>query len=79
VSGLTQGWGLELEEWHGDQWVAHGGSSPGVSGFLALMPKHQFAVAILTNLEDLPDRSDFAANVARIVLGFGLGENQSEH
>jgi serine beta-lactamase-like protein LACTB len=68
--GYGQGWGLELEEWHSDTWVSHGGSSPGVSGILALMPRHKFAVAILTNMEDLPDRSDFAADVARIVLGF---------
>lgn len=72
-----QGWGLEREEWHDDRWVFHGGSSPGVSGMLALMPKHRFAVAILTNLEDSPDRSDFAADVARVVLGFGSPENRS--
>ncbi|HEY7641882.1 MAG TPA: serine hydrolase domain-containing protein [Steroidobacteraceae bacterium] len=64
------GWGLELEQWHDDTWTLHGGSSPGVSGILALMPHHKFAVAILANLEDLPDRSDFAADVARVVLHF---------
>jgi serine beta-lactamase-like protein LACTB len=73
-----QGWGLELEEWHSDRWVSHGGGSPGVSGFLALMPKHQFAVAILSNLEGLPDRSPFAANVARVVLGFGSPEKGNQ-
>ena len=64
------GWGLELEEWHSDTWVSHGGSSPGVSGILALMPRHRFAVAILTNVENLPgdDRSELAASIAKIVL-----------
>ena len=71
-----EGWALELEEWHSDTWIYHGGGSPGVSGFLALMPKHQFAIAILSNLEDLPDRSDFAADIARVVLGFGSTENE---
>jgi hypothetical protein len=68
-----QGWGMELEEWHSDTRVSHGGSSPGVSGLLALMPRHRFAVAILTNVEDLPgpDRGDLAASVAAIVLGLG--------
>jgi CubicO group peptidase (beta-lactamase class C family) len=64
------GWGVELEEWHGDRWTFHGGSTPGASGMLALMPGHRFAVAILTNEEDLPERGDLAADVARMVLGF---------
>jgi CubicO group peptidase (beta-lactamase class C family) len=70
-----QGWGMELEEWHSDIWVSHGGSSPGVSGILALMPRHRFAVAILTNVEDLPNRGDFAASVAEIVLGLAASKN----
>ena len=64
------GWGVEFEEWHSDNFVFHGGSSPGVSGMLALMPRHGFAVAILTNLENLPDRGDLAADITRIVLDF---------
>ncbi len=65
------GWPLELEEWHSDNWISHGGSTPGVSGMLALMPRHRFAVAILANVEELPDRSELAADVARIALGLG--------
>jgi CubicO group peptidase (beta-lactamase class C family) len=64
------GWGMELEQWHEDTWTFHGGSTPGVSGILALMPRHKFAVAIVANLEELPDRSDFAADIARVVLRF---------
>jgi serine beta-lactamase-like protein LACTB, mitochondrial len=65
------GWGMELEAWHGDSYVFHGGSSPGESGFLVLMPRHRFAVAFLTNLDGVPDRGLLAEDVTRIVLGFG--------
>jgi len=64
------GWGMELEEWHGDTWVYHGGSSPGFSGFVALMPGHKYAVMFLTNLENLQGRNELAEGVTRIVLGF---------
>jgi serine beta-lactamase-like protein LACTB len=65
------GWGVELEAWHGDTYVFHGGSSPGESGFLVLMPRHRFAVAFLTNLDGVSDRELLAEDVTRIVLGFG--------
>jgi serine beta-lactamase-like protein LACTB, mitochondrial len=64
------GWGLELEQWHGDTWVFHGGSTPGASGFIALMPRHHFAVVFLTNLEELSGRSELAEDVTRIMLDF---------
>jgi serine beta-lactamase-like protein LACTB len=69
------GWAVEIGEWHADTWMFHGGSSPGVSGMIALMPRHRFAVAILTNLEVLPGRSELAEQVTRIVLGFGGGSD----
>jgi serine beta-lactamase-like protein LACTB len=65
------GWAMELEAWHGDTYVFHGGSSPGESGFLVLMPRHRFAVAFLTNLDGVLDRELLAEDVTRIVLGFG--------
>jgi CubicO group peptidase (beta-lactamase class C family) len=64
------GWGIELEPWHGDTWTFHGGSSPGASGMVALMPAHHFGVAILANLEDLPARNDLVETITRIALGF---------
>ena len=64
------GWAMELEPWHGDTWAFHGGSSPGVSGMVALMPQHRFGVAFLANLEDLPDRNALIETVTRIALGF---------
>lgn len=64
------GWGIELEPWHDDTWAFHGGSSPGVSGMVALMPGHRFGVAILANLEDLPGRNELVERITRIALGF---------
>ena len=65
------GWGLELEQWHDDDWVFHGGSSPGASGFLAVMARHRFGVVFLANRDGLPERSELAAEIARVVLDFG--------
>jgi CubicO group peptidase (beta-lactamase class C family) len=64
------GWGIELEPWHDDTWAFHGGSSPGASGMVALMPRHRFGVAILSNLEDLPGRNELVETITRIALGF---------
>jgi serine beta-lactamase-like protein LACTB len=64
------GWGMELDDWHGDRWTFHGGSTPGASGMVALMPGHRFGVVFLTNLEDLPERSELAEQVASTVLRF---------
>ena len=64
------GWGVEAENWHNDRWAYHGGSSPGASGFLVLMPGHRFAVVYLTNLENLEGRAELAEDIARLVLQF---------
>lgn len=69
-SGYGLGWGVEIEEWHQDRWTFHGGSSPGASGLLALMPKHRFGVVFLTNVDELPGRNELAEDVARVVLDF---------
>lgn len=64
------GWGIELEPWHEDTWAFHGGSSPGASGMVAIMPKHRFGVVVLSNLEDLPDRNALVEKITRIALRF---------
>ena len=74
--GYGLGWGVETDAWHNDRWTFHGGSSPGASGFLALMPKHRFAVVFLTNLENLTERSELAEDIARLVLDFGPRKTQ---
>jgi len=76
VVGYGLGWGVETEEWHGDRWTFHGGSSPGASGFIAVMPKHRFAVVFLTNLDELPERNELAADIARVVLAFAQPGNK---
>jgi CubicO group peptidase (beta-lactamase class C family) len=70
VIGYGFGWGLEVDEWQNDRWAFHGGSSPGASGFIAMMPKHRFAVIYLTNLEDLQGRAELAEDIARLILDF---------
>jgi CubicO group peptidase (beta-lactamase class C family) len=70
ATGYGLGWGVELEEWHEDRYAFHGGSSPGASGFLSVMAKHRFGVVFLTNVDDLPGRSDLAEDVARVVLDY---------
>lgn len=63
------GWGLIPDElWYGEKEAFHGGGTPGVSGVLYLLPGRRFAVAILTNLEDVEDRVGLAAQIARIAL-----------
>lgn len=64
------GWGLfPGESWYGEREVFHGGVTPQVSGMLYLLPDRRFAVAILTNLEGVPGRTQLAADIAREVLG----------
>jgi serine beta-lactamase-like protein LACTB len=69
VPGYGFGWGLFPDElWYGEKEAFHGGGTPGVSGFLYLLPGRRFAVAILMNLEDVDDRVGLAAQIARVAL-----------
>ena len=65
VDNYGMGWAIDDT---GDI-VFHGGSSPGVSGMLYLVPKRRLAIAFLTNLESAPDRADIAAQISYVVLG----------
>jgi len=66
------GWVLFPDDlWYGEKEAFHGGGTPGVSGFLYLLPGRRFAVAILANLEDVEDRVGLAAQIARIALNLG--------
>ncbi len=67
------GWALFPDEkWYGEREAFHGGGTPQVSGVLYLLPDRHFAVALLTNLEGVPDRTRLAAEIARVVLGLGM-------
>ena len=72
VVGNGLGWGLfPGEDWYGEREAFHGGVTPQVSGTLYLLPDRRFAVAILTNLEGVPGRTELSAHIARVVLGLG--------
>lgn len=64
------GWGLfPGEDWYGEKEAFHGGVTPQVSGMLYLLPGRRFAVAFITNLEGVPERTELAAQIAKVVLG----------
>ncbi len=68
-TGYGLGWGLFPDElWYGEMEAFHGGGTPQVSAMLYLIPGRRFAVAILVNLEGVPDRVGLAAQIARVVL-----------
>ena len=62
------GWGiLEDASGHPDGRAFHGGSSPGASGMLYIIPARRLAVVILSNLEDAPERLETATALGDIV------------
>jgi CubicO group peptidase (beta-lactamase class C family) len=66
------GWGLFPDElWYGEKEAFHGGSTPGASGMLYLLPDRKFAVAFMTNLEGVERRTELAAKMAKVVLDLG--------
>jgi len=62
------GWGIQ-EDKSGKTTgaAAHGGSSPGVSGMLYIVPKQRLAVAFLCNLENATGREPMAQAIGSIV------------
>jgi CubicO group peptidase (beta-lactamase class C family) len=66
------GWGLATgQNWYGETEAFHGGSSPGASGMIYLLPRRRFAVVFLSNLESAPQRMETAAAIAKLVLDLG--------
>ena len=66
------GWGLfPGEDWYGEREAFHGGVTPEVSGMLYLLPDRRFAVALLMNLEAVPERTGLAGEIAKVTLGLG--------
>jgi serine beta-lactamase-like protein LACTB, mitochondrial len=63
------GWAIgEDQSGHPDGTALHGGSSPGASGILFIVPKRRLAVAVLSNLEDAPERADIVRTIGRVVV-----------
>jgi serine beta-lactamase-like protein LACTB len=66
------GWGLATgQNWYGETEAFHGGSSPGASGMIYVLPRRRFAVVFLSNLESAPERMETAAAIAKVVLDLG--------
>jgi serine beta-lactamase-like protein LACTB, mitochondrial len=66
------GWGIiEDASGHPDGRAFHGGSSPGASGILYIVPARRLAVVILSNLEDAPERLPTVMAVGDIVSPAG--------
>lgn len=65
--GYALGWGIG--DWYGVQEVSHGGGTPQVTGLLYMLPTRGFILAVMMNLEGVPDRGDLAGDLAKIVLG----------
>jgi serine beta-lactamase-like protein LACTB len=63
------GLGWALGDWYGVQEVSHGGGTPQVCALLYLLPAKGFIVAVMMNLEAVPDRGDLAGDLAKVVLG----------
>jgi serine beta-lactamase-like protein LACTB len=63
------GFGWAISDWYGVQEVSHGGGTPGVSAILYMLPAKGYTVAVMMNLEGVPDRGDLAGDIAKIVLG----------
>jgi serine beta-lactamase-like protein LACTB, mitochondrial len=63
------GLGWALSDWYGVQEVSHGGGTPQACALLYLLPAKGFVVAVMMNLEAVPDRGDLAGDLAKVVLG----------
>jgi len=65
---ISYGLGFALDRWRGLHEVYHTGGQQRVSSILYLIPESHLAVALLMDLEDVPDRPDLARRVAEVVL-----------
>jgi len=70
-SVTKEGYGLgwALGDWFGVQEVSHGGGTPQVCALLYLLPAKRIVVALMMNLETVPDRGDLAGDLVKVVLG----------
>ncbi len=71
-NGDTVDYGLGMALWPSEGTATaffHGGSTPGASGMLLLVPAQRCAVAFLTNLEDAPERRETAQAIAEALRG----------
>jgi serine beta-lactamase-like protein LACTB len=66
------GWGImEDKDGRPNGAAFHGGSSPGFSGMLYIVPRQRLAVVMLSNLEDAPERMETVRAIARVLTDGG--------
>lgn len=69
------GWAIgEDASGHTDGTASHGGSTPGASGMLYIVPARRLVVAFLSNLEDAPERNAIATAIGGVVIGAVAGK-----
>jgi len=67
IEGYGLGWAIG--DWYGVQEVSHGGGTPQACALLYMLPARGFVLAVMMNLESVPDRGDLAGDLAKVVLG----------
>jgi CubicO group peptidase (beta-lactamase class C family) len=73
------GWGIEEDKSGRPTGAAfHGGSSPGLSGMLYIVPKKRLAIAMLANLESAPERNVLVAAIAKEIMTKGSSSDKRE-
>lgn len=66
---LLYGLGWFLEDYRGERVVHHGGNIDGMSALVALMPRHNLGVVVLTNMNGTPAPTVVAQTVFDAYLG----------
>ena len=68
-SKVPYGFGLELERWNSEAYVAHSGAWLGFNGDYVRFPQRRFSVLVLLNRDyDYPDEPRIALQVAQLYL-----------
>ena len=71
ATGYRYGW--DVKQQNGTKWVEHTGHQPGASDILLLLPARGFAVAIMSNTDEI-DVTPMAETLARAYLDAGAGQ-----
>ena len=66
LGGYGLGWLIDGND--GDPILLHGGSTPGACGILVVQPSKRLCIAVMTNLQSVPGRTDLAEELRQIVL-----------
>ncbi len=75
---VNYGLGWLINEHRGIQIASHGGGTPQVTGLLLVAPAQRLSIAILFNLEDVPDRTELGHAILEIVMAAGAVGDESQ-